>query len=187
MRCLEKAAALCVEVLALSLLSLVGVSTLVAVAQTGWGWDMPFNRAGIDPAGGVKKIVKGLCRSYVTLLKAAGLAAVFCLTIGSVADRVLFDAVAESSQALALGRSMMLRVWCPALAALLVLGLTEYMLERRRFTAELSMSLDELRQEMKDDEGDPHVKASRRQMHRALAYEELVARVRASRVVIVER
>ena len=81
----------------------------------------------------------------------------------------------------------MLKTWVPLCALVFFMGVIEYIVRRKKYFSELSMSFDELRQEMREEEGDPHIKVAQQQLHQALAYEELVARVRASKVLIVER
>jgi type III secretion protein U len=73
------------------------------------------------------------------------------------------------------------------LLVLVVMGLGEYALERRRFYRELSMSEQEIRREHREEEGDPYIKHQRRSLHEQILYQDLVARVRRSKVVVVER
>lgn len=72
-------------------------------------------------------------------------------------------------------------------AVLLVCAVAEYAGRYRAFYKEASMSHQEMRQEYKDDEGDPHVRAQRRQMHESLLMQEMVKRVRRSNVIVVEK
>jgi type III secretion protein U len=65
--------------------------------------------------------------------------------------------------------SRLLAALTARLAATLVLfGLADLVLARRRHRRSLRMTRDELRQEQKDDEGDPSRRAERRRMHRGL-------------------
>lgn len=59
--------------------------------------------------------------------------------------------------------------------------------KRRRFFKEQSMTTREIRDEYREAEGDPQFKCMRKAMHEELALEELVARVKAANVIIVER
>ena len=49
------------------------------------------------------------------------------------------------------------------------------------------MSLEELREEYKQEEGDPYVRAARRHEHQMLALGELEKRVRNAKVIVVRR
>ncbi len=71
-----------------------------------------------------------------------------------------------------------------------VLGLiafVSYALVRWRFFARNRMSLEELREEYKQEEGDPHIRAARRHEHQMLAMGELEKRVRNAKVIVVRR
>jgi type III secretion protein U len=54
------------------------------------------------------------------------------------------------------------------LLLLLVLGIGDLVLARRRLRRELAMSRDEVRRELREDEGDPQHRLARRRRHRAL-------------------
>ncbi|MGQ0508688.1 MAG: EscU/YscU/HrcU family type III secretion system export apparatus switch protein [Myxococcaceae bacterium] len=56
-----------------------------------------------------------------------------------------------------------------AAALLGVLGAGDYLLARRRHLLDLRMTREELKQEHKDSEGDPHSKGKRKSLHRELA------------------
>ena len=60
-------------------------------------------------------------------------------------------------------------------AALAVIGALDLALERRRLRRALMMSRDEVRRELREDEGDPDRKAERRRVHRALVEAGAVA------------
>jgi flagellar biosynthesis protein FlhB len=49
------------------------------------------------------------------------------------------------------------------------------------------MTLQEVREEHKEDEGDPHQKSQRKHEHRAMLMSEVEKRVRRAKVVIVRR
>jgi flagellar biosynthesis protein FlhB len=70
---------------------------------------------------------------------------------------------------------------------LLVIAVIAYVLARWRFFKQLRMSLQELRDEYRDDEGDPHTKAARKHEHRNILFSEVEKRVKSSKVVIVRR
>lgn len=71
--------------------------------------------------------------------------------------------------------------------ALSVIAAIAYGLARWRFYRQHKMSLQEMKDEYKEDEGDPHVKAQRKHEHRALLFAEVEKRVKRSKVVVVRR
>ncbi len=82
------------------------------------------------------------------------------------------------------------RVWCLYLrgtVALVSIAGVAYVLARWRFYRKLRMSFQEIKDEYKEDEGDPHAKAQRKHDHRAMLFSEIEKRVRRSKVVVVRR
>jgi flagellar biosynthesis protein FlhB len=71
--------------------------------------------------------------------------------------------------------------------ALIGIAAVAYALARWRFFKQQKMSFQELKDEYKEDEGDPHAKAHRKQEHRALLFSEVEKRVKRSKVVVVRR
>ncbi len=68
--------------------------------------------------------------------------------------------------------------------ALLLTGAMEFLLRRREYRSQLWMNREELLKEQKDEEGDPLFRAHRKAMHRAFVMQELISRVRRSRVIL---
>jgi len=68
---------------------------------------------------------------------------------------------------------------------LLIIAVVAYALARWRFYRQLKMSLQEVKDEHKEDEGDPHTKAARKHEHRMLLFSDIEKRVRRSKVVVV--
>lgn len=71
--------------------------------------------------------------------------------------------------------------------AALVTAVVDHWRVRRNYRDQLFMTDDELRRELRDDEGDPWIKHARRGMHEELAMADLVERVRKAQVIVVER
>jgi flagellar biosynthesis protein FlhB len=71
--------------------------------------------------------------------------------------------------------------------ALILIAAVAYALARWRFFQQQKMTLQEVKDEYKEDEGDPHTKAHRKHEHRALLFSEIEKRVKRSKVVVVRR
>jgi flagellar biosynthesis protein FlhB len=71
--------------------------------------------------------------------------------------------------------------------ALAVVAVGSYYLVHRRFFKDLSMNIEELRQEMREDCGDQHLKSMRKADAQALSLADLEQRVKRSKVVVVQR
>ncbi len=71
--------------------------------------------------------------------------------------------------------------------ALTVLGVAGFALSRWRFLRQHRMSLQELKDEFRESEGDPHLKSVRKHEHEALLMSELRSRVKRAKVIVVRR
>jgi type III secretion protein U len=105
---------------------------------------------------------------------------------------VLADAARDAFRAPWLeGSRSMLAILDPLQTALvklclvvLALGGLDYLLARHRHLADLRMTRDEVKQEYRNNEGDPHHKAKRKALHRALANSGPVGLRKATAVVV---
>lgn len=68
--------------------------------------------------------------------------------------------------------------------AYLTIAVADYFFQRRQHTKQLMMSKQEVKQEHKENEGDPQIKGKRRQLHRELVNDEVGKRVKKSSVLI---
>lgn len=69
--------------------------------------------------------------------------------------------------------------------AFLLLGALDWFLQRFLHSKEMRMTKQEVKEEHKETEGNPHVKSARRQMHRQIMMESMMAAVRRADVVVV--
>jgi type III secretion protein U len=141
----------------------------------------------LNPAEGLKKLLS--VRSLVDVGKALLVAAVVAWLVWSEAVEagpdVLRTAWLEGTQGLehALGR---LGPLCTRLSCvLMVLGVGDYALARRRHVKDLMMTREEVKREHKESEGDPHHKSQRKALHRQLAAGGSARGVRKASVVVV--
>ncbi|MCD0457852.1 type III secretion system export apparatus subunit SctU [Roseiconus lacunae] len=65
-----------------------------------------------------------------------------------------------------------------------VIAVADFVLQKKQHTKQLMMSKQEVKQEHKENEGDPTIKGRRRQLHRELANDESVKRVKKSSVLV---
>ncbi len=69
-------------------------------------------------------------------------------------------------------------------AAILIIGIIDYAYQRYEFEKSIKMSKQEVRDEMKDTEGSPEVKARTRQIQRQMARQRMMAAVPEADVVV---
>ena len=139
----------------------------------------------LSPMSGFKRITQGIAKSWLLILKlilVLMLAKYFILEFSELAHASFLTP--RSGQSVVLLKELIRIVYlCSAL--LLFFGAIEYLFNRKRFMKENSMSLDEMRREHKEEEGDPHVRSHRKALHEAMVMQEMVKRVRSSKVIIV--
>jgi flagellar biosynthesis protein FlhB len=103
---------------------------------------------------------------------------------GSLADLVLVERLSVQSAAKLAGALMaglLLRIG----VAFLVLGAADYFLQKHLYMKNLMMSKQEVIDEYKHEEGDPHIKGARKQLHEQLLAESSTAAVPKADVVVV--
>jgi type III secretion protein U len=71
-----------------------------------------------------------------------------------------------------------------AATAFAALALIDYFWERWQFIKQNMMSKDEVKREYKEMEGDPHIKAKRRQLHQEMASQNAMGNVRRAKVLV---
>jgi flagellar biosynthesis protein FlhB len=80
---------------------------------------------------------------------------------------------------------LLFKVLIAALAALGVIGGADYFFQRMRFLQRNRMSKQELKEEFKQNEGDPHIKSRIRQIRQERSRKRMMARVPEATVVIM--
>lgn len=172
---------------------LLGAAALVSLAlgllQTGGAFTASRfapDLARLDPFRGIKGLFTlerffSLGRSLLAALAVGwltwGVLRDHLGDIASTAGRV--EAVATT--AWLLGRRLL---WGAALVGL-VLGAVDYFFVRRAWLARHRMSLDEVKREARESEGDPEVKAARRRAHQEALAGSMIAAVKDATVLIV--
>jgi flagellar biosynthesis protein FlhB len=141
----------------------------------------------LDLGGGFKRIFSGFKSCWAFLLRFVVWASVLYACLSTTCSELAFLAGAEPQLlTTGLGRAWKDLVFGFFLVATL-LGGADLLVQRLKFKRELGMTYEELQKELKEDEGDPHVKGNRQAMQRALTYGEVMQRVRQAKVIVVER
>jgi flagellar biosynthetic protein FlhB len=73
----------------------------------------------------------------------------------------------------------------PLLIFIIVVGVLDYFYQRRSLTKELMMTKEEVKEEFKQDEGNPEIKGRRRQLHQEIAMHSLREAVRKASFVVI--
>lgn len=140
----------------------------------------------LNPVEGVKKIFK--IENVIELIKSI-LKAVVIFTMFYVLSRHYAQDLARLtfSGPAAVGKlwwqmSSVFVIW--VLIFFLFFSLGDTMLQHYNFIKKLKMSRRDILQEFKDDEGDPHIKQKRKQLHQEWSQQNMKAGVRRANVVV---
>jgi flagellar biosynthesis protein FlhB len=128
-------------------------------------------------------------QTYLELLKTlVKLAVVFAVAYsaltGSMHD-VILTARADLHTASRIARSLMFEILFKAGAAFVVLGAADFLLQKHMHKKNLKMSKYEVQKEYKEDEGDPHIKHLRKQLHEQMLANDVMAKVPKAKAVVV--
>ncbi len=156
------------------LLAMVTAGIAVSIGQGGWSFNtsrLSFNPGRLNPVGGAKKMFNfdALAETGKSFVKLAIVAYVAYHTLRGEADEVLFLGDHSLTEIIEYFGRLAFRLVVHLLGTLLVLGVLDYLFVRWRFTQNIKMTKQEVKEEHRESEGDPQVKRRMRgiQMERA--------------------
>ncbi len=140
----------------------------------------------LNPLTGLKKFVS--VRSLMELIKSlAKLATIGLIVWFAVKGRLDEFPILMQLTPLSLlpaVSGLIIAVWWRIAAAMIVIGIIDYVYQRWQRERDLRMTHQEAKQESKELEGDPHVKRRIRQLQRQLAAQRMMADVPTADVII---
>ncbi len=89
--------------------------------------------------------------------------------------------ILESSK---IAGSLIFKIVLRILILFIAIALADFLVQRWQFMKQMRMSKDEVKREYKQDEGDPHIKSHRRQLHREFAFGDVQQKVKNADVVV---
>lgn len=141
----------------------------------------------LQPGGYLRRIRESLVDS----LCGVGRVAVAVVVMVPIAVGYLWDAPklfrAPGESIVPVVQSYLGSAVARGLSVMAVLAGCAYGLVWWRFIKEHRMSFEEVKEEYKESEGDPHLRAARKHEHQALAMAEIEKRVRSSSVLVIRR
>jgi len=181
-------------VLALAVGGVLSCSTIVGVLfefiQVGLKFEfslLRFKPDRLDPLKGLRRLFTGIKDLWLRLITASLIVVVLLLVKEHLASALVQD-ILNDLNVLNLLTLRVYRYLGYILGFLFVIfSVVEYGIQYKRFCSSLSMSLQEVREEHKEIEGDPQWKSYRKALHEEILMKELVQRVRSAKVIIVER
>jgi flagellar biosynthesis protein FlhB len=147
---------------------------------------LKFDWAKISPGEGFKRIfgIDGFANFVRSFLKVLLVGAVAWWALAPHAAElpglVSTDPVTILSYSASVGRGLMFAV----LSLLAVGAIIDFLWQRQRFMARMRMTKEELKEDFRQSEGDPHVKARQRQIRMQRAKQRMIQQVPKATVVI---
>jgi flagellar biosynthetic protein FlhB len=141
----------------------------------------------LNPLPGIKKMLgpQALWEGTKALVKTAVLAGVLYLTMKDIVPLLMTAGRLQIGSLLGVINDAVLSLIRAASAAGIVMAAADYFVVRRRTNKQLRMSKEEVKQENKNAEGDPHVKGQIRARQMAMARNRQMADVPNADVVLV--
>jgi flagellar biosynthesis protein FlhB len=170
-----------------AVLLLVGV--VASVAQVGLqlnGEKLSLDFDKLNPANGLKKLfsVAALVRGGLMLLKVAALATVAYVVLEPRVGVITSLSRGRLAWASAASWAIVLRLAIYLTAAVALVAVLDYIYQRYRFEQSLRMTKEEVKREMKEEEGDPQIKARIRQIARERSRRKMLTEVPKATVVV---
>jgi flagellar biosynthetic protein FlhB len=141
----------------------------------------------LNPLPGVKKMVgpQALWELVKALIKTGVLAGVLYLTMKDIVPVLMTAGQLQLRSLLGVINDTVLSIIRAASVAGIVMAAADYFVVRRRTNKQLRMTKEEVKQENKNTEGDPHVKGQIRARQMAMARNRQMADVPTADVVLV--
>ncbi len=141
----------------------------------------------INPLNNVKNLIG--TRQIVELLKSLGKLAIVGIAVWGAIKAAIPDALALSQMSqigfLFVVKKYAVRMLASAGAAYLALAAADYIYQWWQFEKQIRMTKEEVKQEFKQNDGDPHIKQRRRTIARSYARRQMMKDVPKADVVIV--
>jgi flagellar biosynthetic protein FlhB len=140
----------------------------------------------IDPTAGVKRLFSlGSVAKMVLSFAKLGIAAVMVYVIlnGRLGQIAMLSRTTLGS-AVIQSWSIILRLFISLAVALFIIGVIDYIIQRFRLERQLRMTRQEAKEESKQEEGDPQIKARIRRLQREAAQKRMMQNVPKATVVI---
>ena len=171
------------------LLGVVAIAVLIGAMQTRGVFSLrviAFKFERINPAAGLQNLfsirqLPGLAKMLFYVLALAS-ALAWCLL--NAVDEMIKLVYAPADDLAKVIAHLLAPLFGTAIAAYVMGALLDTAIQRHQFMKQQRMSLEEVRREYRDDEGDPHLKAQRRADGRELIFGEMADRAAGASVVI---
>ena len=141
----------------------------------------------LNPFSGLKRMLgaQSLWEGFKALVKAVVIGLVVYYVLRSLVPALLSSTAMPLQALIATVGGALIKIMQAAAAAGLVLAAADYGMSRRRVGKQLRMSKQEIKEEHKRSEGDPHVKGQIRARQLEMARQRMMSDLRKADVVLV--
>lgn len=140
----------------------------------------------ISPGAGAKRIFgKQAAANFLKgILKLVAVGAIMAMVLWPERHRLESLVKLDPSTMLGVTTSLTLHLLGAVVAALALVAIADYLFQYRSWFQRQKMSLQEIKEEFKQSEGDPHIKAKIRQLRQARMKKRMMAAVPSASVII---
>jgi flagellar biosynthesis protein FlhB len=141
----------------------------------------------LNPLSGIKRIFgpQAGWNLAKALLKTAALAVVILLALRPLLPKISSSGTMSVGDLVSTGASTALDLLRAAAVAGLLMACADFAVTRRRNNKQLKMTKQEVKEEFKSQEGDPHVRSARRSRALAMSRNRMMAEIAHADVVVV--
>lgn len=171
------------------MVALCFVAYVANFVQIGWlvtSEPLKLNLGKLNPVAGFKRMfsVKNLVMLAMNLAKLVVIASIAWLTVRAELEKVIVLVEMEPAGIFAYMTNAVLNLALQLACLLFILGVADYWYQKHKHTDELKMTKQEVKEEYKQMEGDPKVKAKRRQIQMQQAMKRMMKEVPEAEVVV---
>ena len=166
---------------------LMAVGLLVAVLQVGFMMNPPkFQASRLNPLEGIKRIfsASGLAELMKSLFKMIVIGYITYVTLAEDLNEMLSLSKLPLFDVLSFNFNMLINLFARVSLALVILALFDYLFQRWNTDQKLMMTKQEVKEELKQTEGDPQLRARIRQIQREMSRARMMESVPQADVVV---
>ncbi len=158
-----------------------GLITGFRFAPRALTWDV--NK--LDPVNGFKKIFssRSVVRGAISIVKLLALSGIVFLLLKWQFSRISLSASNPNSMAW-ISWQLVTQIAVAVSAALVLIGLLDFMYQKWKHLQDMKMTRQELQDEHREDEGDPHLRARLKKLQREMSQRKMLADVPSATAVI---
>lgn len=165
------------------------VAVITGIAQVGWkptAEPMKPKFSKMNPMSGLKKIIskESLFNLGIAILKVALISLVVYNYLTGREESIFLLYDMPLAQAIVLMGDIVVQMGLRIAAVYMIVAVIDFIYQKRKFHEDMKMTKQEVKDEMKDDEGDPQIKAKQRQRMREASMRRMMQELPKADVVI---